>query len=103
MNKFILTVFSIITMAGSAYAGCNPCICGSGGGFPPPPDCGQFSSNRQVMDLLSQPSIQNDLESRGGLTKIQSFQSENSVVYHFTTSQGEVLTTPELSLEALSF
>lgn len=101
MKKFFLTVFSMMTVAGSAWAGCNPCICGGGGGLPPPPDCGKFAGHQknQIMDLLSQASVQEDLESRGGLTKIQSFQSETSVIYHFTTGHGDVLASPELPLE----
>lgn len=39
MKKFILTVMSVMSIAGSVWGGCNPCICGSGGGLPFPPDC----------------------------------------------------------------
>jgi len=28
-----------------SWAGCNPCICGMGGGLPPPPDCPKSIAN----------------------------------------------------------
>jgi hypothetical protein len=44
MRRAILSVSMLWAMiaSGSASAGCNPCICGFGGGIPPPPppECG---------------------------------------------------------------
>ena len=33
MMKSIFVVLAIVVAAGTAQAGCNPCICGPGGGY----------------------------------------------------------------------
>ena len=35
----LLVSMLFLNFGGAAFAGCNPCICGSGGGAPPPTGC----------------------------------------------------------------
>ncbi len=41
--------------AGAASAGCNPCICGAGGGKPPPPDCHERKATSEMPGPIGAP------------------------------------------------
>jgi hypothetical protein len=80
--KIILAVlFFIVGGSGLSWAGCNPCICGPGGGSPPlpPGSCGkqsqrslsfsQWSSSRYGMEEKNIAMVtKNVIHSAGGIT-----------------------------------
>ncbi len=48
MAKIGVSLALLLTLDSTGWAGCDPCLCGNGGGAPPPTDCsyGPFASHR---------------------------------------------------------
>ncbi len=98
MNKFFLGAVLSLVISGSAWAGCDPCICGNGGGLPPPTGCGYGpwagrlvpgADNAQLRAILSQDSVQEQLAASGGLMSVQRIESAGSTSYEFGTFQSQ--------------
>lgn len=51
--KIMLVMGVSFSFGNLALAGCNPCICGQGGGLPPPPDCPKQSVVTPVSTVIS--------------------------------------------------
>lgn len=97
MNKFFMGLILSILVSGSAWAGCDPCLCGYGGGLPPPKGCGygpwagQLVPDADVAKLkaiLSQEAVQTQLAEDGGLVSVERVEVNGDVNYQFTTGQG---------------
>ncbi|UXR66084.1 hypothetical protein EZJ49_07455 [Bdellovibrio bacteriovorus] len=110
MSKVILAIMATLFTGSLAAAACNPCICGSGGGAPPPTDCpkgGKWRNHSHIpvraqgllYSILSDKMVEQQLLSAGGLEAVSTIESGSSVSFKLKTSDGAEFVTPNFQTQ----
>lgn len=111
MVKMILAVMVTLMVGQFASAGCNPCVCGPGGGNPPDPACpdaGKWRRHSNVPPygletlhaVLSDTNVEGQLLRSGGLAEVKSSEANGAISFQFKAQNGAEFKTPNFAVPA---